>query len=49
LASKYFLQNQNIHLLPMYGNGHLRADGLTPEISTGPDARSRVWAKVNIF
>src|SRR6218665_3592937 len=28
---------------------HLRADGLTPEISTEPSARSRVWENLYLF
>ena len=37
------------HLPPMYAwQFHLKADGLTPEISTGPNARSRVWANLYI-
>ena len=36
------------HLLPMYTvwQCHLRADGLTPDISIGPNARSPVWANL---
>jgi len=38
------------HLPPMYGNAlYVRADGLTPKISNGPNARSRLWPNLDLF